>query len=98
MPKTSQFTMKLESRLRDAFMAEAKAIDRPASQLVREFMRVFVEYRRGPGTLEPTPAEPVPQAGEKPSIQAPAPEPPRKTVLEEPRSLMDRILGGHIRL
>lgn len=46
MAKESVFTLKLEEDLRDAFMAEAAAIDRPASQLVREFMRDFVRGRR----------------------------------------------------
>jgi hypothetical protein len=101
--------MKLESSLRAAFMAEAKAIDRPASQLVREFMRAFVEHRRGSqaatdvrglasrGSEDPKPAEPISQPAEGPVAQPSPPELPRKTVLEEPRSLMDRILGGHIR-
>ena len=46
MAKESVFTLKLEDDLRDAFMAEAAAMDRPASQLVREFMRDFVRARR----------------------------------------------------
>ncbi|RJG43140.1 antitoxin of toxin-antitoxin stability system [Mesorhizobium sp. DCY119] len=46
MPKEAVFTMKLESELRDAFMAAAKAEDRPASQIVREFMRDFVQQNR----------------------------------------------------
>ena len=46
MAKESVFSMKLESELRDQFMAEAAAIHRPASQLVREFMRDFVQRRR----------------------------------------------------
>lgn len=46
MAKESVFTLKLEEDLRDAFMAEAAAMDRPASQLVREFMRDFVRTRR----------------------------------------------------
>jgi hypothetical protein len=46
MPKESVFSMKLESELRNQFMAEAAAIDRPASQLVREFMRDFVRRQR----------------------------------------------------
>ncbi len=40
------FTLKLERDLRDEFMTEAAAADRPASQLVREFMRVFVRRAR----------------------------------------------------
>ncbi|VVE85415.1 antitoxin of toxin-antitoxin stability system [Pandoraea sputorum] len=40
------FTMKLEPELRDAFMAEAEAAHRPASQVVRELMRDFVQRQR----------------------------------------------------
>jgi uncharacterized protein (UPF0332 family) len=38
--------MKLESELRDQFMAEAEATHRPASQVVRELMREFVQRQR----------------------------------------------------
>ena len=40
------FTMKLEPDLRDSFMAETAADDRPASQVVRELMRDYIERRR----------------------------------------------------
>lgn len=40
------FTMKLEPELRDTFMAEAAADDRPAAQVVRELMRGYIEQRR----------------------------------------------------
>lgn len=43
MAKEAVFTMKLDPELRDAFMAAAKREDRPASQIVREFMREFVQ-------------------------------------------------------
>lgn len=43
MTKEAVFTMKIESELRDKFMAEAAAAHRPASQIVREFMREFVQ-------------------------------------------------------
>ena len=43
MAKEAVFTMKLEPELRDAFAAEAAAMDRPASQIVRELMRDFVK-------------------------------------------------------
>ena len=46
MPKEAVFTMKLEPELRDAFMAEAEASHRPASQVVRELMREFSERHR----------------------------------------------------
>jgi hypothetical protein len=43
MPKEAVFIMKLEPELRAEFMAEAKAADRPASQIVRELMREYVQ-------------------------------------------------------
>ncbi|BCH12262.1 MULTISPECIES: antitoxin of toxin-antitoxin stability system [Mesorhizobium] len=46
MPKEAVFTMKLEPELRDAFMAETEADHRPASQVVRELMRDYIERRR----------------------------------------------------
>lgn len=44
--KAAVFTMKLEPDLRAEFMAEAEATHRPASQLVRDFMRSFVQQQR----------------------------------------------------
>jgi predicted transcriptional regulator len=43
MPKEAVFTMKLEPDLREAFMREAQAAHRPASQVLRELMREFVQ-------------------------------------------------------
>jgi predicted transcriptional regulator len=42
-PKEAVLTIKLEPELRDAFMAAAEASHRPASQIVRELMREFVQ-------------------------------------------------------
>lgn len=46
MPKQAVFTMKLEPELRADFMAEAEASHRPASQILRELMREFVQRQR----------------------------------------------------
>lgn len=46
MGKEAVFTMKLEADLRADFMAETDALHRPASQVVRELMREFVERQR----------------------------------------------------
>lgn len=46
MSKQAVFTMKLETELREAFMAEAEAAHRPASQILRELMREFVQRQR----------------------------------------------------
>jgi predicted transcriptional regulator len=46
MSKQAVFTIKLEPELREQFMAEAEASHRPASQIVREMMRQFVQTQR----------------------------------------------------
>lgn len=46
MTKQAVFTLKLESDLRDDFLAEAAAAHRPASQVVRELMREYVVRQR----------------------------------------------------
>jgi hypothetical protein len=46
MTTKAVFVMKLEPELRDAFMAEAAADDRPAAQVVRQLMRDYIEQRR----------------------------------------------------
>ena len=45
MAKEAVFTMKLEPELRDAFMADAAEVDRPASQIVRELMKDYLAKR-----------------------------------------------------
>jgi hypothetical protein len=46
MSKEAVFTMKLENDLRADFVAEAEASHRPASQVLRELMREFVQRQR----------------------------------------------------
>lgn len=46
MAKDAVFTMKLEPELRDAFVQAAKQAHRPASQIVRDLMRDYVERER----------------------------------------------------
>lgn len=46
MSKEAVFTMKLEPELRAEFMAEAEAAHRPASQVLRELMRDFIQKQR----------------------------------------------------
>ena len=43
MSKDAIFTMKLEPELREAFMAATRAADRPASQVVRQLMREYIQ-------------------------------------------------------
>lgn len=44
--KDATLTIKLEQELRDAFVKETELDDRPASQVVRELMRSYIERRR----------------------------------------------------
>jgi predicted transcriptional regulator len=46
MSKEAVFTMKLEPELRAAFIYEAEAAHRPASQVIRELMREFIGRQR----------------------------------------------------
>ncbi len=46
MPKQATFSFELEAELHDQFMAEAKAADRPAAAVVRDFMHEFVMRQR----------------------------------------------------
>lgn len=46
MSKQAVFTMKLEAELREEFMAESEAAHRPASQILRDLMREFVQRQR----------------------------------------------------
>ncbi len=46
MSKEAVFTMKLEPKLREQFMAEVQAAHRPASQVIRDLMRDFIERQR----------------------------------------------------
>jgi hypothetical protein len=46
MSKEAVFTMKLEPELRAEFIAEAEAAHRPASQILRDLMREFIQRQR----------------------------------------------------
>ncbi|MDR0806266.1 MAG: antitoxin of toxin-antitoxin stability system [Enterobacteriaceae bacterium] len=46
MSKHAVFTMKLEPELRAEFISEAEAAHRPASQVLRELMREFIQHQR----------------------------------------------------
>lgn len=46
MKLNAVFTMKLDEELRNDFFAEAAEAHRPASQVVRELMREYVEKQR----------------------------------------------------
>ena len=43
MPKTSALRIRIDPELHQQFLTICKDLDRPASQVLREFMRRFVE-------------------------------------------------------
>jgi predicted DNA-binding protein len=51
MPKEVQMSIKMESELRDQFMAVAAGRHRPAAQIVRELMRSYIAESETPNEL-----------------------------------------------
>jgi predicted DNA-binding protein len=51
MSKEVQMSIKMESELRDQFMAAAASAHRPAAQIIRELMRIFINNRETPNEL-----------------------------------------------
>lgn len=92
MSKDAVFTVKLESDLRDAFLAEAEATHQPASQLVREFMREFVRSQKEMREHDAWFRAEVEKALEdrRPSI-------PHDAVRDKTRAVIDRIVTGKAR-
>ena len=92
MAKEAVFTVKLESDLRDAFTAAAEETHRPASQIVREFMREFVQRQRETREHDAWFRAEVQRAHDdsRPGI-------PHDTVMDKTRAIVDRIAGGKLR-
>jgi hypothetical protein len=89
MSKDAVFTVKLETDLRDAFLAEAASTHQPASQLVREFMREFVRSRKVMREHDTWFRAEVRKA-----IDDPRPGIPHDTLREKTLAAIDRILTG----
>ena len=92
MAKEAVFTVKLESDLRDAFAAEAEAAHRPASQIVREFMREFVERQR-----EAREHDAWFRAEVQHALRDPRPGVPHDAVMAETRAIIDRMTSKKAR-
>jgi predicted transcriptional regulator len=88
MAKEAVFTVKLESDLRDAFAAEAEATHRPASQIVREFMREFVQRQR-----EAREHDAWFRAEVQKALDDPRPGIPHDAVMDQTRAIIDRMTG-----
>jgi predicted transcriptional regulator len=92
MAKEAVFTVKLESDLRDAFTAAAEETHRPASQIVREFMREFVQRQR-----ETREHDAWFRAEVQRALDDSRPGIPHDTVMDKTRAIVDRIAGGKLR-
>jgi predicted transcriptional regulator len=88
MAKEAVFTVKLETDLRDAFAAEAEATHRPASQIVREFMREFVQRQR-----EAREHDTWFRAEVQRALDDSRPGIPHDAVMDDTRAIVDRIAG-----
>ena len=86
MPREAVFTVRLEAELRDDFVAEAPAMHRPASQLVREFMREFVRCRRESREHDAWFRAKVQQA-----LDDPRPGIPHEAVMDDARAVIEGI-------
>jgi predicted transcriptional regulator len=86
MTKESVFTVKLETELRDAFMAEAAATHRPASQIVREFMRDFVRLRQEARQHDTWFREKVQEALNQPGLAE-----PHDSFMDATQTIIERI-------
>ena len=51
MTKEVQMSIKMESELRDQFMAAAANRHRPAAQIIRDLMRLYIADRETPNAL-----------------------------------------------
>lgn len=92
MPKEAVFTVKLESDLRDAFVAAAASTHRPASQLVREFMREFIQSRKDAREHEDWFRSQVKEA-----LATPRPGVSNDVVMDQTRVIIDRIVAGKVK-
>ena len=86
-PKEENFNFRLPADLKAAFKAAAEPADRPAAQVLRDFMRAYVERHRRP--------EPGYDAWFRRQVQAaiddPRPGIPHDVVMDRARAIVDRI-------
>ncbi len=92
MAKEAVFTVKLEAELRDAFLAEAASVHRPASQLVRDFMREYIENRRAAREHDEWFRAEVHKA-----LADPRPGVAHDVVRKETRAMIDRVAARKTR-
>jgi hypothetical protein len=86
-PKEANFNFRVPLELKAAFKEATEAADRPAAQVLRDFMRAYVEQRQGP---DPDYDEWF-RAQVQSAIDDPRPSVPQDAVMARTRAIIDRI-------
>jgi hypothetical protein len=86
-PKEETFNFRVPADLKAAFKAATEAADRPAAQVLRDFMRAYVEKQ---GRPEPGYDQWF-RAQIRAAIDDPRPSIPHDAVIERTRAIIDRI-------
>lgn len=92
-PKEESFNFRVPADLKAAFKAATEAADRPAAQVLRDFMRAYVDRQRRP---EPSYDEWF-RAQVRAAIDDPRPSLPHDSVMERTRAVIDRIAADKTR-
>jgi predicted transcriptional regulator len=87
--KQQVFTFELDRDLHDEFITEAQAMQRPPSELLREFMSEFVRCRREAREHDAWFREKVEEA-----LNDARPGIPQDVVMDQVRALIDRIAAA----
>jgi hypothetical protein len=86
-PKEETFNFRVPADLKAAFKAATEAADRPAAQVLRDFMRAYVDRQER--------TEPGHDRWFREQVQAaiddPRPSVPHDAVMERTRAIIDRI-------
>jgi predicted transcriptional regulator len=92
-PKEENFNFRVPAELKEAFKAATEASDRPAAQVIREFMRAYVEEHQKP---EPGYDEWF-RAQVQAAIDDPRPSVSHDLVMDRTRALIDQIAAEKAR-
>lgn len=88
-PKEADFSFRVPADLKAEFEAATEAADRPAAQVLRDFMRAYVEQRGRPEEGHDAWFRAAVQA----ALDDPRPSIPHDAVMERTRAIIDRIAG-----
>lgn len=92
-PKEENFNFRVPADLKAAFKAATEAADRPAAQVLREFMRAYIDRQR---ESEPGYDDWF-RAKVQSAIDDPRPSVPHDSVMERTRAILDQIAAENAR-